>query len=179
MAPDPDFYPSMRKVWILMSSVPKPRHSAEPEPPVLGPYHTERDTFTAPLHLAWRGLHDEGLVHSGDPQGVARGMAVRHLHEACRNAGVGLGAYDDRILVWLARGDLGPIAVVIGLLSRAYAAGMAAGRAAAGQPAPAPDELGAWPRTPTPWTEGASHDEACPCLHCNVGTSRARHEADS
>jgi hypothetical protein len=91
----------------------------QPEPPVYGPYETERDTFDSPLHREVRALTPV--------QGVHELVIRRHLVQASVDAGVDLGAYDMRILAWLARGETTTAQVVIGLISRAYAAGRKAG----------------------------------------------------
>jgi hypothetical protein len=121
-----------------------PRHRAPAEPLVFGPYQSAAETRTGPLLQEWTGLHDAHLVATGDPQGVARGLAVRHLNEACRLTGVELGAYDVQVVASLSRSDIGAIQAVIGWLSRAYAAGWAAGRARGpAEPGePAGDQLG-------------------------------------
>lgn len=108
-----------------------PRHQAPLEPLVFGPYQSAGETRTGLLMQEWTGLHDAALVANGDPQGVARGLAVHHLHGACRLAEVELGAYDMQVIAWLACADVAAVQAVIGLLSRAYAAGWAAGRAEA------------------------------------------------
>lgn len=48
-----------------------------------------------------------------------------NLTNACQRADVVLGAFDSRVLVWLANYEPETCAVVIGLITRAYAAGRA------------------------------------------------------
>jgi hypothetical protein len=50
------------------------------------------------------------------------------LMDACQSAGVVLGAYDARILAWLANYEPETCAVITGLISRASDAGLAARR---------------------------------------------------
>lgn len=93
--------------------------SDQPEPPVHGPYETERDTYDSPLHRDVQALTPARGVH--EP------VIQLHLLRACRDAGVDIGDYDLRVLSWLARGETNAAQVVIGLISRAYAAGRRAG----------------------------------------------------
>lgn len=51
------------------------------------------------------------------------------LLRACTDAGVDLGAYDWRIIDWLATWEDTTVQVVAGLIARAYAAGVQAGGA--------------------------------------------------
>ena len=53
---------------------------------------------------------------------------LRMLDEACAAAGVGLGAFDRRVLAWLSGWEPETCAVIAGLVTRAYAAGRAAGK---------------------------------------------------
>lgn len=95
--------------------------TTQPEPPVYEPYETERDTFDSPLHRDIRALTPVRGVH----ELVIR----RHLVQASVDAGVDLGKFDGRVLTWLAQGEATTAQVVIGLISRAYAAGRKAGEA--------------------------------------------------
>jgi len=81
-------------------------------PPVFGPYETELATYGAPL------------VRTVTQSDTAN---RQHLLEACKNAGVDLGTFDASIVAWLARWEPATVQVVIGLISRAYAAGVKAG----------------------------------------------------
>ena len=82
-----------------------------------GPYETERE--------AW-----EAVRHAYEPQGMSWGATgTRLLEEACTAANVTLGAYDRRIVRWIALYEPSTIAVLAGLITRAYEAGAAtAGR---------------------------------------------------
>ena len=46
-------------------------------------------------------------------------LSLDHLTAACETAGVELGAYDRRVLTWLARWEPEMCAVVAGLILRA------------------------------------------------------------
>jgi hypothetical protein len=95
-----------------------------------GPFHTERQVRELP---AVRAVYE---AFDADP-GVG-GMArhnERMLRESCAAAGVALGAFDARIVSWLAGWEPGTCAVIAGLISRAHAAGrgdQAAGAEAGG-----------------------------------------------
>jgi hypothetical protein len=78
------------------------------------PLDTEQQARELP---AVRAVYD---AFDADP-GVGR-MAPRNaamLEEACSAAGVELGAYDRRILAWLAGWEPSTCAVVAGLITRA------------------------------------------------------------
>jgi hypothetical protein len=83
-----------------------------------GPYDTEDQAAAEPLTAAW-----QSLPRSGNPGGDARDLKLSHLREACADAGVELGRYDTRILAWLATYEPTTVQVVIGVISRAHAAG--------------------------------------------------------
>jgi hypothetical protein len=83
-----------------------------------GPFDTERQVRELP---AVRAVYE---AFGADP-GVGR-MAPhneRMLRESCAAAGVVLGAFDVRIVSWLAGWEPGTCAVIAGLISRAHAAG--------------------------------------------------------
>jgi hypothetical protein len=107
-----------------------------------GPYATERDTRTEPMPRQVRALHDAGLVKSGDPDRLARNTVMEHLLQACVDAGVQLGDYDRQILGWLTSTETSAAQVVIGLISRTYAAGQAAALRPGSHEKPADD--GPW-----------------------------------
>ena len=73
-----------------------------------GPYETEREARQAAMDAA------------GGPENAVSAEANRRLlEEACTAAGVTLGAYDHRILLWLAGYEPATAAVVAGLITRA------------------------------------------------------------
>jgi hypothetical protein len=76
-----------------------------------GPYETERQAAGAARHF-----------YDSPPGGWGDGN-LRLLEDVCRTAGVQLGAYDTRILVWLAGWEPTTCAVIAGLISRARQAG--------------------------------------------------------
>jgi hypothetical protein len=59
-------------------------------------------------------------------RGVMREATLAYLQDACERAGVSLGAFDARILAWLANWDPETCAVIVGIVTRAYAAGLSA-----------------------------------------------------
>jgi hypothetical protein len=74
------------------------------------PYESEREARAAVQHIT-----------ASSPGSWEDGMR-RLLEDACRAAGVQLGAYDHRILLWLAGWEPQMCAVVAGLVTRAAAA---------------------------------------------------------
>jgi hypothetical protein len=83
-----------------------------------GPFETERQVRELP------GVRAVYAAFGAGP-GVG-GMAAhneRMLRESCVAVGVVLGAFDARIVSWLAGWEPGTCAVIAGLISRAYAAG--------------------------------------------------------
>lgn len=68
----------------------------------------------------------DGVVHDRADH-LARAMLTSALVD------VELGAYDERIVQWLMRWDVGTIATVASLLRRAWQAGVAAGRVEAAE----------------------------------------------
>jgi hypothetical protein len=78
---------------------------------VTEPYETEREAAAAARH-----------IYDTDPQtGAWRDGSLRLLEDACRTAGVQLGAYDTRILVWLTGWEPTTCAVIAGIITRAHA----------------------------------------------------------
>jgi hypothetical protein len=74
-----------------------------------GPYETERQAMAASL---WERSGREGDMDVAN---------LTHLRAAL--AGIGLGAYDRRIIGWLANYEPSTVAVICGLISRARKAG--------------------------------------------------------
>jgi hypothetical protein len=75
------------------------------------PYETERQAADAARH-----------IYDSPPGTGAWGDGnLRLLEDACRAAGVQLGAYDTRILVWLTGWEPSTCAVIAGLITRAHA----------------------------------------------------------
>ena len=83
-----------------------------------GPFETEAQARETPaVQAVWRAFDAA--------PGVGRMAPHNHrmLCESLAAAGVELGAYDHRIVAWLAGWEPATCAVVAGLVSRAYAAG--------------------------------------------------------
>jgi hypothetical protein len=89
---------------------------------VPAPLETERQALDLP---EVRNIYD--TMHATNRRGVGDELCLRLLEEACAAAGVELGAYDRRILAWLAGWEAQMCAVIAGLIARA-AAGKAAGQ---------------------------------------------------
>jgi len=97
-----------------------------PEPTAFGPYETEQDTYTEPMPTEIRRVRDANL-YSQDLGRLVDAAVLRHLHQACEARGIPLGAFDKSILRWLTNWEDSTVQVVIGLIERAYAAGLEAG----------------------------------------------------
>jgi hypothetical protein len=78
-----------------------------------GPHQTERQAAAAVRHI------------TGSPAEAWEPGLHQLLESACTTAGVTLGAYDHRILLWLAGWEPSTVAVVAGLITRAHEAGRA------------------------------------------------------
>jgi hypothetical protein len=105
-------------VEALLSAWPPASADRGSQGPGPGPFETERQVRELP---AVRAVYE---AFDADP-GVGR-MAPhneRMLRESCAAAGVALGAFDVRIVSWLAGWEPETCAVIAGLISRAYAAG--------------------------------------------------------
>lgn len=88
-----------------------------------GPYETEAQAHAEPMPRELSRLHAEDRIRSGDPDRLARNTVLKALLDACEAAGVEVGAFDRRTLAWLADTEGSTAQVVIGLITRAYAAG--------------------------------------------------------
>jgi hypothetical protein len=105
-------------VEALLSAWPPASADRGSQGPGPGPFETERQVRELP---SVRAVYE---AFDADP-GVGR-MAPhneRMLRESCAAAGVALGAFDVRIVSWLAGWEPQTCAVVAGLISRAYVAG--------------------------------------------------------
>ena len=80
-----------------------------------GPFETERDARKAAI--------GQGGPAEPDWSILSPGQRYKLLLNACADAGVFLGAYDHRIIEWLAGWEDATVAVVAGLIARAHAAG--------------------------------------------------------
>ena len=119
---------SHAELWALLARYQKSLHQLlelagpdEAEPgaagaPVTGPLETERQARELP---AVRAVYEAFRASPG----VGRMAPHNHrmLEDACSAAGVEPGAFDHRILLWLAGFEPTTCAVVAGLISRAAA----------------------------------------------------------
>lgn len=85
-----------------------------------GPFETERQAAGPVRHI----------LDSPPGTGAWGDGNHRLLEDACTTAGVQLGAYDHRILLWLAGYEPAACAVIAGMIRRAHAAELAEARAA-------------------------------------------------
>jgi hypothetical protein len=85
-----------------------------------GPFETEAEARAVP---AVRAAYDAARDRRGAMDAANLGM----LLDAAEVAGITLGAYDRRIVGWLAGWEPQSCAVVAGLVTRAYMAGRAEG----------------------------------------------------
>ena len=85
---------------------------------------------TAPYETWRQARADVTRVYAQCEHSSQRGVLgeanLAQLREACDQASVRLGAFDARILAWLAGWEPETCAVVAGLITRAYAAGLKA-----------------------------------------------------
>jgi hypothetical protein len=117
---------------------------------VTGPYETE--------HQAHSAVARPGSI-------LPESERLHLLTEACKAAGVDLGSYDARIVRWLAGWDDSTVAVVAGLIERAYRAGRGAHRGGAAR---------SWDYhvRRMPEAEVAAHDASG--FHCETARCRDR-----
>lgn len=83
----------------------------------IGPFETERE---ASAHPAVRAVYE--ACRASSRRGVMDEQNHRLLEESCNAAGVELGHYDHRILLWLANYEPQTCIVIAGLISRAHQA---------------------------------------------------------
>ncbi len=74
-----------------------------------GPFNTQREARAAVAHIL------------DSPPGTWGDGNRRLLEDACRSAGLELGALDERIVTWLAGFEPWTVAVIAGLIARAHA----------------------------------------------------------
>jgi hypothetical protein len=88
---------------------------------VSGPYETERQAADAARHI-----YDS-------PPGTGAWGAGNHklIEDACIAVGVQLGAYDHRILLWLAGWEPSTCAAIAGIITRAHAGALTEAQRAA------------------------------------------------
>jgi hypothetical protein len=85
---------------------------------VIGPLETAQQARELPQV---RAIYD--AMHASHRRGASDERCARLIEQACRAAGVVLGAYDRRIIAWLSQWEPQTCAVVAGLIQRAYRAG--------------------------------------------------------
>ncbi len=88
-----------------------------------GPYESERQTLEVP---AVRATY--AAMGASSRRGVMAEHGHRMLCEAAGASGINLGAYDHKIIQWLAGFGPQECAVFAGLITRAHRAGLAAGQ---------------------------------------------------
>lgn len=88
-----------------------------------GPYHTHRQAADSVRHI------------TASPAGAWGDGCRRLLEDACRAAGVELGAYDYQVLLWLAGWEPWTVAVITGWIDRTHRPGLGQARAAVLPPA--------------------------------------------
>jgi hypothetical protein len=79
-----------------------------------GPFETESQALAAPAVRAVYRAYEAGTMSLHDG-------AADLLLSACERAGVTIGAYDRRILLWLAGFEPQAVAAVAGVIARAAA----------------------------------------------------------
>jgi hypothetical protein len=83
-----------------------------------GPYETEQQARADVAH-----------IHTQARRSIRRGVLTEANHarlmDVCQATGVTMGAYDVKILAWLANYEPEACAVITGLITRANAAGQA------------------------------------------------------
>jgi hypothetical protein len=99
-------------------------------PDTLGPFETERDAAGLP---AVRAVYDAMREHAGPVTSKYRqaldAMTSALVTAECERAGVGLGAYDARIVAWLGNWEPQTCIVIAGLIRRAWESGKERGNA--------------------------------------------------
>jgi hypothetical protein len=90
---------------------------------VSGPVETERDALQLPQV---QDIYDAARATRGRRSVMAE-CSHQMLCEALAAAGVELGAYDHRIVTWLAGYEPQAVAVIAGWIERAHQAGLTGG----------------------------------------------------
>jgi hypothetical protein len=92
----------------------------------------DRQTPCGPYETEQQARADMADIHEKARRSVQRGVLAEANHarlmDACQAAGVTLGAFDAKILAWLANYEPETCAVITGLITRANAAGLATAR---------------------------------------------------
>jgi hypothetical protein len=102
-----------------------------------GPFDSEQEAAATQAvrqaRAAWDALVDQALRDRRPVAGQHVPHHLRILMDACSDSGVFVGAFDLRILTWLANYEDTTCAVIAGLIRRAHEAGLAEA-VAAGRP---------------------------------------------
>lgn len=85
----------------------------------MGPYETDADALAGPVSREVDQLRAQARLSNEHEGQAVREAQLRHLEAACAAAGVELGAFDRRILTWLAGWEPSTVQVVVGLIRRA------------------------------------------------------------
>jgi len=85
---------------------------------IYGPYEDERQARADVASIYQQARHSVRREVLGEANHAL-------LADACERAGITLGAYDARILAWLAGWEPQMCAVIVGLITRAHQAGQA------------------------------------------------------
>lgn len=88
----------------------------------MGPYDRSAEADREPMPTAWAAAVD--AAQSGQ-RGQGGSVVYEHLIEACARYGIALGDWDRKVLMGLASREVASTQSVLGMLSRAYAAGQA------------------------------------------------------
>lgn len=89
-----------------------------------GPFETEAATRNQPMSTEIREAREKGLRGANNVN-----TRVRHMFATCAATGVVLGARDLSTIGWLANWEDSTVEVIIGMIRRAHAAGVAQGKA--------------------------------------------------
>jgi|SRR5579875_3080380 len=124
---------------------------------IIGPLETLRQARDVP---AVRATYD--AAHASPRRGVLGERNAAMLDEACRAAGIRRGAWDYRILAWLAGWEPETCVVVAGLIQRAHQAGRDAANADHARQAASPRSCLWCGATPAPYVQmGDPFCESC------------------
>jgi hypothetical protein len=90
-----------------------------------GPYKRKIDTDGEPVMQAVSTLHPAREVPSCDPEHLVRDTIMGYLTAACRDTEIELGGWDRHALERLADSNDAATQAVLGMITRAYDAGLA------------------------------------------------------
>lgn len=93
-----------------------------------GPFETEAEALTTQAAAMVRAAQDARLAARQPGAGAGDETRLKIMTDACEEHGVTLGAYEQRFLAWLARGETGHAVALAGIIRRAHEAGLRAAR---------------------------------------------------